>query len=238
MRGGGVEGDVDELLDLRLQHAGSPGHAGEVEIGLEQVRVQLQQPVPEAVPVAAPAGEVGLQLLAALVERFGAVAQPLLFQHLQQQRHADVAGVDAEGGGQLQHLHDLLGARAVAEGGADVLADAGSVEVGGRGVHRDVDELLDLGRQAVPVPGHRRQAQIGLQESGVEPQHALPRLAPGAAHPDELVLDLLLAGGERHVVCSPRIVGRPAGVSGPASGGPFVSCPASRRPRRRRGSPC
>ena len=43
---------------------------------------------------------------------------------LEQDRHADVAGVDAERRGQLEHLHDLLGRRAVGERLLDVLADA------------------------------------------------------------------------------------------------------------------
>src|SRR5205823_5392903 len=59
----GVERAVDELLDLRLERAVLPGVRGHRRVGREELRVQPQEAVPEAVPVAALGGELGLDLL-------------------------------------------------------------------------------------------------------------------------------------------------------------------------------
>ena len=53
VRRGSVDRDVDELLDLRLERARLPRHRREVHVGLEEVLVEVEQAVPELVPVAA-----------------------------------------------------------------------------------------------------------------------------------------------------------------------------------------
>jgi len=125
-------------------------------------------------------------------------AQPFLHEHFDQYRHADVHGVDAQGGGEFEYFHDLLDAGAHAQCGGDVLADARDVEVSRRGVHRDVHELLGLVVQVVLLPGNRREVEIGVHELRVEFKDRLPRVTPGTSHGDELVLDRLLFGGEGH----------------------------------------
>jgi hypothetical protein len=45
-----VHGDVDELLELGLECARSPRDGGEVEVGLEEVRVDLQHALKRVAP--------------------------------------------------------------------------------------------------------------------------------------------------------------------------------------------
>src|SRR6185437_12891142 len=60
-----VDGDVDELLDLRVEHARPPGNRREVGVRREEVLVGLEQAVPEGTPVAATLDEVVAELLLA-----------------------------------------------------------------------------------------------------------------------------------------------------------------------------
>jgi hypothetical protein len=46
MRGGGIDGDVDEFLHLRLQPAMLPGHGGEAHIGLEKIGREGEHIIP------------------------------------------------------------------------------------------------------------------------------------------------------------------------------------------------
>ena len=71
--------------------------------------------------------------------------------------------------------------RAVAEGVLDVQPQAGHVEMGGRGVERDVDELLDLWLERSVRPRHRREVDVGLEEVGVELQQLVPERVPVAS---------------------------------------------------------
>ena len=191
MRRGDVERGVDQLLHLRLEHAGHPRDRRELRVRLEEIGVERQDLVPELVPIAALLGEVGLQRELALRE--------LLFDRLargrellDKDRHADVAGVDAERRGELEHLHDLRRSRPVRERLLDVLADTGRVQVGRRRVDRDVDELLDLRVERARLPRHRREARVRLEEVLVHVEQRVPERVPVPARLDELVPELLL----------------------------------------------
>src|SRR5919199_2035409 len=63
MRGRSIEGRVDELLDLGLQHSRLPGPRRERSVSGEELRIEPQHPVPELVPVAALGCKLGLDLL-------------------------------------------------------------------------------------------------------------------------------------------------------------------------------
>ena len=65
-------------------------------------------------------------------------------EFLDEDRDPDHRRVDAQGRGELDHLHDLRRGRAVAQRLLDVAANAGRVQMGRGDVDRDVDELLDL----------------------------------------------------------------------------------------------
>ena len=187
-----VEGDVDHLLDLGLEHAVRPRDPGEQRVGRQELGVEREDVVPERVPVAALGLEVGLDLAAAVVERaLDRLAGGLELLH--EDRHADVARVDAQGARQLEHLHELLAGGPVPDRVAHVLADAGLEQVGGGGVHRQQHELLDLGLQRSVAPRHRRELQVGREEVGIELEQALPQRRPEAARLDERLAQLAAA---------------------------------------------
>src|SRR5581483_7164635 len=51
MRRGGIDRDVDQLLDLRRQRAGAPWHGRQIQIGFEEVGIEGQDVVPDRTPV-------------------------------------------------------------------------------------------------------------------------------------------------------------------------------------------
>ena len=160
-----VEGDVDHLLDLGLEHAVRPRDPGELRVGRQELGVEREDVVPERVPVAALGLEVRLDLAAAVVE-LAVDRLPGRLELLHEDRHADVAGVDAQGARQLEHLHELLARRPVADRVAHVLADAGLEQVRRGGVHREQHELLDLGLERPVAPRHRRELRYASKKSG------------------------------------------------------------------------
>ncbi len=204
---GDVEGRVDQLLDLRLEDAGDPRHRREVRVGLEEVRIEGEDLVPELVPVASLIGEVRLERLLPLGQRLvDRLAGGRELFH--EDRHADVAGVDAERGGELEDLHDLGRRGAQREGLLDVLADPRHVEMGRGRVDGDVDELFDLRVERTRPPRHRRERRVRLEEVLVHVEQRVPERAPVPARFDELVPELLLP-----IVClrahgSPSSLGR------------------------------
>ena len=68
-----------------------------------------------------------------------------------------------------------------------------------RHVHREVDEFLDLVFQVVVLERDGGEMEIRIQVLAVHSKNALPLGSPGLADLNELILDLLLPGGERHV---------------------------------------
>ena len=130
---------------------------------------------------------------------------PRRLELLEEDRDADVAGMDPERRGQLEDLHDLLRRRAVAQRLLDVLPDPGHVQVGRRGVDGDVDELLDLRLERAVAPGDAREVRVRLEEVLVQLEQAVPERAPVPARVDELVAQLLLVLGQlgAHLVVSP-----------------------------------
>lgn len=48
-----IDGNVDEFLHLRLEPALPPGNRGKFQVRREEIGIELQEPVPELVPVAA-----------------------------------------------------------------------------------------------------------------------------------------------------------------------------------------
>ena len=179
-----VEGDVDHLLDLGLEHAVRPRDPGELRVGRQELGVEREDVVPERVPVAALGLEVRLDLAAALVE-LAVDRLPGRLELLHEDRHADVAGVDPQRARELEHLHELLARRPVADRVAHVLADPRLEQVRRGGVHREQHELLDLGLERPVAPRHRREAQVRLEEVGVDVEQALPQRGPEAARLDE-----------------------------------------------------
>src|SRR5919197_634549 len=164
-------------------------------------------PIPRAAPVttarlpssdAAPLTAV-LPGIRSPSRRGGRVRRDLV----EQRRHPERARVDAEHRRQLQHLHDLLGRRAIPERVADVLAEPRLVEVRRGGVDRHVDQLLDLRRERSRLPRHRGEPQVRLEEVGVELEQALPHLAPVPAGLDEPVAEIpppLILGHALHLL--------------------------------------
>ena len=129
---------------------------------------------------------------------------------LDEDRHTDVAGVDAQRARQLEHLHELLACGPVPDRVAHVLADAGLEQVRGGGVHREQHQLLDLGLQRPVAPRHRREAEIGLEEVGVELEQPVPQRRPEAARLDERLAQLAAAVVGRHRISTAKSLAEPS----------------------------
>src|SRR5262249_48775805 len=84
-------------------------------------------------------------LLRKIVGRYYRISCAWLGRELGQDGGGGGDGVDAEDAGDLHHLEDLLRRGAVPDRVLDVQLQPLDVQVSGRGVERDVDELLDLG---------------------------------------------------------------------------------------------
>jgi len=157
---------------------------------------------PAAACRAASSSSIGAAAMTPWMPRTDAISitsmTSLLFQDFDQDWHTDVHGVNAEGGGQLKHFHDLLLSHPEAQGGLDVRPDAWQVHVRSVRIDGQVNEFLDLIGQVVLPPRHCRQVQVREQKLRVEPEDGFPGLAPGAAYPDDFRPDLFLASGKRH----------------------------------------
>src|SRR5262249_34387066 len=122
---------------------------------------------------------------------------PLRAELLEQDRYAHGARLDADRARELEDLHQLLLRGAEPEGVLDVQLQPGDVEVRGGDVEGDVDELLDLRLEASVRPGVPREAEVGLEEVGVELEQAVPQRVPVAAPRLEARLQLELPLRER-----------------------------------------
>ena len=126
-----------------------------LDIPLEVVRIEIEDLCPETVPVAAVLGEVVLERLTLRVERFvvdgdvglGGAGVVGLAEDFVEEGHADVGGVDAQGGRQFEDFEDLAFGGAEGEGGAGVGDDSRVVEMGGGGGDGEEDELVEFGGQ-------------------------------------------------------------------------------------------
>jgi alkylhydroperoxidase/carboxymuconolactone decarboxylase family protein YurZ len=198
VRSRGVKGQVDELAQLRAQGPVLPRVRRELGVGVKQLRVEFQHLVPRRVPVSAADRELILQPLLVVIQRNRPGTHAAFRQHLRQDGHAYVHGVDAERRGAFQDLHDLRYRRPGPQRRSDVLPYCRRVQMGHGRVDHQADQRAGPGVKVVLARRYPGEVQISLQESRIKLDHVLPGVVPRSACCDERILDLLLTRVHRH----------------------------------------
>ncbi|SKZ13596.1 Uncharacterised protein [Mycobacteroides abscessus subsp. abscessus] len=68
------------------------------------------------------------------------------------------------------------------------MAHTGFVQMGGRSIHREIDQFLGLGVQVVLAPRDRGEIDIGRQQFRSQIQDRLPGIVPRLVHIDDGLL--------------------------------------------------
>ena len=121
-----------------------------------------------------------------------------LVEDFAEQGSADVDGMDAEDGGELEDFEDLCFAGAGGEGGGGVGADARDEEVRAGGVDGEEEELLGFAGEFGGVEGDLAKFQVGGEVGGVEGEDVFVGAGPGFAGGEEGGFEVFLFGGKWH----------------------------------------
>ncbi|CDZ88223.1 hypothetical protein RHRU231_390140 [Rhodococcus ruber] len=99
-------------------------------------------------------------------------------QFLEQDRHAEVERVDADGRGEFEDFENFVCGDAQIECGPDVPLQSGPVHVGAGGIDRNAQQLDDLRREHTAFVGLQRGSQVVLGPSGIEFVESVPQRVP------------------------------------------------------------
>src|SRR5258708_10910906 len=143
MCGSDIERAKHKLLDLWLEHTLVPRNRGELEVRLEEIRIEFQRIVPYGIPIPLYFGETLLQCLTTAIVRTRGLSETFFLKHFGEDRHRHIRSVNTDGTGQLEHFHQFFTCGAEIHRHFQMHLDAGSEEMGRGRIHGNIDELLD-----------------------------------------------------------------------------------------------